>query len=125
MPEPKNDNLQPNRSDQKTDTSGFPEDLPISSLLAKFAQRAVPEEMRAELHLANGAAYAEALAKALFEAAIKEKSVRAVHEIRESIEGKANQRRNPMGRGYEVVVTYEKPPISRILPEGTTDQRDK
>jgi hypothetical protein len=114
---PKNDNLQlPCRSGQNTDASGFPEDLPISSLYAKFAQRAVPEEMRAEIHLANGTTYGEALTMALYNAAIKG-SVPAAREIRESIEGKAGQRRSPGARNFEVVVTYE-PPLSPMLPKG-------
>jgi hypothetical protein len=118
---PKNDNLQlPCRSDQNTAASGFPGDLPISSLYAKFAQRAVPEEMRAELHLADGATYGEALVKAQFDAAIKEKNVSAAREIRESVEGKANPRRNPVARKFEVVVSYESP-LSPMLPKGTTD----
>jgi hypothetical protein len=121
---PKNDNLQlPCRSDENKDASGAPEELPISSSYAKFAKRAVPEEMRAELHLADGTTYGEALAMALFNAAI-EGSVPAAREIRESIEGKAGQRRSPGARNFEVVVTYE-PPLSPMLPKGTGDPVDE
>jgi hypothetical protein len=95
------------------------DELPISGSYARFARRAVPEEMRAELRLANGTTYAEVLAMALFNAAI-EGSVPAAREIRESIEGKANQRPNPVARNFEVVVTYE-PPLSPMLPKGTAD----
>ena len=61
MPEkPKNDNLQfTPRSDEKTDASGLPEDLPISRLYARIAQRAVPEELRVEHHLGDGVTYGE------------------------------------------------------------------
>ena len=113
------------RPDENTDGSGCPANLPISRSYLKQAQKAVPEELRVELHLAEGATYGEALAMALFNAAIGG-SVPAAREVRESVEGKANQRRNPMARGYEVVVTYEKePPLSQMLPAGTTDQLDK
>ena len=74
--------------------------------------------------MAEGATYGEALAMALFNAAIGG-SVPAAHELRESVEGKANQRRNPVTEEkFEVVVSYE-PPLSRMLPEGTTDQLNK
>ena len=127
MPEkPENDNLQfTPRSDEKTDASGFPEDLPISRLYLKVAERAVPEELRVEHHLGDGATYGEAVVMAQFNAAIKEKNVSAAREIRESIEGRAPQRRNPIGaQKFELVVTYESP-LSRMLPEGTTDQLNK
>jgi hypothetical protein len=95
------------------------EELPISGSYARFAQRAVPEEIRSKLDLMDGTTYGEALTMALYNAAIKG-SVPAAREIRESIEGKASQRPNPVARKYEVVVTYDLPP-SPMLPKGTTD----
>lgn len=84
----------------------------------------MPEELRVELHLAKGTTYGEALAMALFNAAIGG-SVAAAHEIRESVEGKANQRRNPVTEEkYEIVVTYDRP-LTRMLPAGATDQPNK
>jgi hypothetical protein len=125
LKKPKNESVQlPCRPDENTDASACPANLPISRLYVELAQKTVPEELRVELHLAEGATYGEAVAMALFNAAIGG-SVPAAHEIRESIEGKSSQRRNPEGRQtFEVVVNYE-PPLSRMLPEGTTDQLNK
>ena len=127
MPEkPKNENAQLNcRPDENTNAIGSPTCLPISSLYLEFARKALPEQLRMELDLGSGANYGEGLAKVMFDAAIKEKNVSAAREIRESIEGKANMRRNPVGaQKFELVVTYE-PPLSRMLPEGSKDELNK
>jgi hypothetical protein len=122
MPEkPKNENVQlPCRPNDNTNASGPPENLPISGLYAKFAQRAVPEELKTELHLPDGVTYGEALAMALFKAAIKG-SVLAAREIRESAEGKASTRRNPEGpQKFELLVSYE-PPLLAMVPKDNPD----
>jgi hypothetical protein len=123
LEKPKNESVQlPCRPDENTDASGCPANLPISRLYVELAQKAVPEELRVEHHLAEGATYGEALAMALFNAAIGGR-VTAAHEIREGVEGKANQRRNPVtAEKFELVVAYE-PPLSRMLSEGTTDEK--
>jgi hypothetical protein len=60
---PTNENGQlPRRPDRNT-----PESLPISSQYLEFARRALPEELRLELHLEVGATYCVALAKILFD----------------------------------------------------------
>jgi hypothetical protein len=113
MPEKtKNENLQvPSR-----------QNLPISALYAEFAQRRVPEELRMELQLADGATYGDALTKFLFDAAIKERSVPAAREIRESVEGKANQRRTAVAEEkVHLLVSYEDPPLLKMMPKGSPD----
>jgi hypothetical protein len=123
MPEkPRNENVQlPCGQDEKTNAIGSPTWLPISSLYLEFARKALPEELRMELDLANGAIYGEGLAKAMFDAAIKEKNVSAAREIRESIEGRAAQRRNPEGpQKFELVVTYESP-LLKMVPKDNQD----
>jgi hypothetical protein len=122
----KNENVQlPCRPDEKANAISSPTCLPISSQYSEFAREALPEELRIELALGNGATYGKGVVKAMFDAAIKEKNVSAAREIRESIEGKAAPRRNPEGpQKFELVVTYE-PPLSRMLPESTSDQLNK
>jgi hypothetical protein len=96
------------------------QNLPISGLYADFAQKRVPQEVRMQLQLADGATYGDALAKALFDAAIKG-SVPAFREIRESIEGKSNQRRTAVGEEkFEVVVTCESP-LLQMVPKDSPD----
>lgn len=123
MPEKtKNDNMQlPCRPDEKTNATSSLTCLPISSQYLEFARRALPEELRMELELAKGAAYGEGLVKVMFDLAIKEKNVSAGREIRESIEGRAAQRRNPDGpQKFEVVVTYESP-LLKMVPKDNQD----
>jgi hypothetical protein len=122
MPEkPKNENVQlPCRRHENTNASRPPENLPISGLYASFALRAVPEELRTELHLPDGVTYVEALATVLFNAAIKG-NVPAAREIRESVEGKASPRRNPEGpQKFEIIVTYESP-LLKMVPKDKPD----
>src|SRR5215472_4690328 len=110
---PKNENLQlPCGPNENTNPSSSPTNLPISALYAEFAQRDVPEQLKMELDLPpDVVTYGQALAKVLFNAAIKG-NVAAAREIRESIEGKANQRRNAVGgERVEVLVTWEKSPL--------------
>jgi hypothetical protein len=111
---PTNENGQlPRRPDRNT-----PESLPISSQYLEFARRALPEELRLELHLEVGATYCVALARILFDDAMKG-NVPAAREIRESIEGKAPKRRDLEGpRAIEIIVSYE-PPILAMLPKDT------
>ena len=95
--------------------SGPSSNLPISGLYAEFAQKTLPDELRIELHLAEGANYGDALAAVVFGAAIKG-SIAATREIREAVEGKANQRSNPVdAKRFEVLVTYEQPPLSKMM----------
>ena len=90
-------------------------------MYAELAQKALPKELRMELHLAEGATYGDALAMVLFDAAIKG-SIPAAREIREAIEGKANQRPKPVGaEGFDVIVTYEQPLLSQMLPADSSD----
>jgi len=123
MPEkPTNENLQfPRRPGENRNPSCAPNKLPISGLYAEFARKTLPDELRLELHLAEGANYGNALARGLFDAAIKG-SIPAAREIREAIEGKANQRPKPVGaESFEVIVTYEQPPLSQMLPADSSD----
>jgi hypothetical protein len=126
MPEkPKNERVQLPCRPAENNAISSPTCLPISSLYLEFARKALPQDLGMEQQLADGVTYGEALVKVMFDAAIKEKNVSAAREIRESIEGRAAQRRNPEGpQKFEVVVTYESP-LSRMLPEGTTDQLNK
>jgi hypothetical protein len=76
-----------------------------------------------ELHLEDGAVtYGEAVAEVLYNLALKG-SVPAAREIREGIEGRANQRRNAVGSDkFDVVVTWEDhSPISEMLPKDSSD----
>jgi hypothetical protein len=101
---------------QRRPSENTPESTPISSLYLELARRVLPEELRLELQLEAGATYGYALAKALFDGAIKG-DVRATREIRESIEGKAPQRRNQEGpHKFEVIISYE-PPLVAMLPK--------
>jgi hypothetical protein len=89
--------------------------LPVSGLYAGFAGRVLPEERRIELGLAEGATWGDAVVAGLFAAAAKG-SVQAAREIREAVEGKANRRSNPVAaKGFEVFVTYEQPPLSKMM----------
>jgi hypothetical protein len=74
--------------------SGRPKKRPISDSYAEFAQRPLPEKLRRELGLQEGVTFAEAQTMSLFTAAAKG-SVTAAREIREAIEGKANERWDP------------------------------
>ena len=122
MPEkPKNEDVQLNcRPDENTNASGSSKDLPISGLYSDLARRVLPEELRTELHMSHGATYGDALAKALFDAAIKG-NVLASREIRESVEGKASQRRIAEGpQKFELLVNYE-PPLLAMVPKDNPD----
>lgn len=120
MPEkPKNVQL-PCGLDENTNASGSPRGLPISSLYLDLARRVLPEELRTELHLADGATYGDALAKTLFDAAIKGNTL-AAREIRESVEGKASQRRIAEGpQKFELLVNYE-PPLLAMVPKDNSE----
>jgi hypothetical protein len=73
-----------------------------------------------QLRLRDTATYGDALVKVLFDEAIKG-NISAVREIRESIEGKVSQRRNPEGpQKFELVVSYE-PPILAMVPKDNPD----
>lgn len=110
----------PKNESENTDASGSPKGLPISGRYLEFAQRALPEQIRMELHLADGASYADGLVKVLFDAALKG-NLHALREIRESAEGKAGQRRNPEGpQKFELVITYE-PPLLTMVPKDDPD----
>jgi hypothetical protein len=102
--------------------SGRPKNRPISDLYAEFAQRPVPEKLRRRLGLAKGATFAEAQTVILFIAA-GNGDVRAAREIREGIEGKANERSEIVDRRFDVEVGYETPPkaIQDTTPEASPD----
>jgi hypothetical protein len=111
----------PCKPGQNRNPSDTPKSLPISGLYAEFAQKPLPEELRTERNLEEGATFGDAVAAALFAAAIKG-SVPAARELRESVEGKANQRRTAVAEEkFEVLVTYEKPPVLKMLPKGSPD----
>jgi hypothetical protein len=110
------ENLQlPSKPAENRNSSGPRNTLPISGLYAKLAQVPLPEEVRIELHLEEGATFGDALAAALFAAAIKG-SVPAAHELREAIEGRANQRPKEVAGLIEVHVVYD-PPLSKMMPK--------
>jgi|SRR5215469_277399 len=123
---PKNENLQRQcRPNENANASGSPNQLPISSLYAELARRVVPEKLKMELHLEGVATYGEAVAMVVFNDALKGK-VAAVREIRESIEGRANQRPKPVGAGkFEVIVSYEEPPLLKMLPQDSSDSTNE
>jgi hypothetical protein len=110
--------------------SGRPKNRPISDLYAEFAQRPVPEKLRRALGLAKGATFAEAQTVSLFIAA-SNGNVQAAREIREGIEGKANER-SKLG-GIEEVVLHvveerrgKKPEDSQdTTQEASPDTTDK
>lgn len=107
--------------------SGRPKNRPISDLYAEFAQRPVPEKLRRTLGLAKGATFAEAQTVSLFIAA-SNGNVRAAREIREGIEGKANERPKTVDGGeFEVHVTYEDPLPARqdTTPKASQDSTPK
>jgi len=97
-----------------------PKILPISGSYAQFAEKILPEELRVDLDLAEGATYRDGLAAVLFRAAIKG-SVRATHEIREGIEGRADQRRNPVAAGPITIHVEYEPPLSKMMPKDSAD----
>jgi hypothetical protein len=91
----------------------------------RLHKRAVPEELKMELHLEDVTTYSEALAMVLFNSAIRG-NVAAAREIRESIEGRANQRRIAVGgEKVEVLVTWEKSPLLEMLPKDNSDSTNK
>ena len=73
-----------------------------------------------KLHLPEGVSFGDALAAGLF-AAAAQGNVPAAREIREGIEGKATQRRNPEGpQKFELLVTYESP-LLKMVPKDSAD----
>jgi len=106
--------------------SGRPKNRPISDLYAEFAERPVPEKLRRALGLAKGATFAEAQTMSLFIAACNG-DVRAAHEIREGIEGKANVRSNIEDRTIKVDVEWETLPtaIEDTIPKSSPDTTEK
>jgi hypothetical protein len=121
MPEKaKNEKLQ--LPGENRNPSGAPKNLPLSGLYAEFAGKVLPEERRIELGLAEGATFGDAVAAVLFAAAMKG-SVAAARELREAVEGKANQRSSPVAaKGFEVLVTYEQPPLSKMMSADGPDE---
>jgi hypothetical protein len=109
------------RPGENRNTSGPFENLPISSLYAELAQKPLPEELRIELKLEEGATFGDAVGAALFAAAIKG-SVPAAHELRESVEGKANERRNPAAAGPITIHVEYEPPLSKMMPKDSADK---
>ncbi|MGB9242890.1 MAG: DUF5681 domain-containing protein [Candidatus Acidiferrales bacterium] len=106
--------------------SGRPKNRPISDFYAEVAQRPVPEKLRRTLGLARGATFAEAQTVSLFIAA-SNGDVRAAREIREGIEGKANERSKIEHRGFDINISYEDPPkaIQNTTPEASQDTTPK
>jgi hypothetical protein len=110
----------PRKPDANRNPSGPPKDLPISGSCADLAGKLLPETLRTELNLEDGATFGDALAAVLFAAAIKG-NIRAAREIREAIEGRANQRSNRVAaEPIEVLVKYE-PPLSQMMPKESPD----
>ena len=111
----------PSKPRDNRHSSGPPANLLISGSYAKLAQKALPEADRIALGLAEGATYNDGVAMVLFGAAMKG-NVPAARELREGIEGRANQRLKPVGaESFEVVVTWEQPPLSQMLPADSPD----
>jgi hypothetical protein len=110
----------PRKPGANRNPSGPPKDLPISGSCADLAGKLLPETLRTELNLEDGATFGDALAAVLFAAAIKG-NIRAAREIREAIEGRANQRSNRVAaEPIEVLVKYE-PPLSQMMPKDSPD----
>jgi hypothetical protein len=99
---------------------GRPKNRPISNLYAEFAERPVPEKLRRALGLAKGATFAEAQTVSLFTAA-SNGNVQAAREIREGIEGKANER-SKLGGKEEIVVRIVEERRGK-KPEASQDTR--
>jgi hypothetical protein len=110
----------PSKPAENRNSSGPRNILPISGLYAELAQEPLPEELRIELHLEVGATFGDAVGAALFAAAIKG-SVPAARELRESIEGRANQRPREVAGPIEVHVVYDNPPLSKMMPNESAD----
>ena len=102
--------------------SGRPKRRPISDSYAEFARRPLPEKLRRELGLEKGVTFAEAQTMSLFTAAAKG-SVTAAREIREAIEGKANERWDPKVPENAIIkVVYEtRKPKPESSPETTEE----
>jgi hypothetical protein len=110
----------PSKPRDNSNPSGLSKTLPISGLYAELAQKVLPEELRIELDLEEGATFGDAVGAALFAAAIKG-SVPAARELRESIEGKANQRpHRTAAERIQIIVTYESP-LSKMMPKDSGD----
>ena len=81
--------------------------VPFSDRYDSLAEMLLPEARRLELGLWEGATFADAVVKSIYEAAI-DGDTRAAREIRESIEGRCNARTEAAGSQFEFVVQYEK-----------------
>jgi hypothetical protein len=80
------------------DREGRSKKRPISDRYAELLELPVPEKERRKHGLPEGATYGDALAVATFNRAL-EGQPDAIREIRESIEGKSSQRKEPKDDG--------------------------
>jgi hypothetical protein len=113
------ENLRPAwRPGESGNPAGRPKRRPISDAYAEYLQRPVPEKLRSELDLWEGATFADAIAAGLVIAVCKG-SVAAARELREATEGKAGDRPKEISGPVNLRVIYDDPE-SKNLEELTT-----
>jgi hypothetical protein len=83
-------NLKPFKPGQSGNPAGRPKTRPITERYANLAETPIEETERKKLNLPEGATYADALAFAIFERAMKG-DIAAIREIREALEGKTER----------------------------------
>ena len=83
-------NLKPFKPGQSGNPTGRPRARPITERYANLAETPIEETERKKLNLPEGATYADALAFAIFERAMKG-DIAAIREIREALEGKTEK----------------------------------
>jgi hypothetical protein len=88
--------------------SGRPKKRPLSDTSGEFAGRRLPEELRLQRGLWDGATFADAVTQALFMSATNG-DVSAARELREGIEGKASERPREIPGPVEIRVISETP----------------
>jgi Family of unknown function (DUF5681) len=92
---------------QSGNPGGRPKQRPISDCYEEMAGRELPENVRIQHGLPEGATYGEALAMVMFKHALEGKTD-AAREIREAIEGKTGNRQEvSQNRDVQIRVTYD------------------
>jgi uncharacterized protein DUF5681 len=110
------ENLKPWKPGESGNLLGRPKRRPISDRYEDRAETPLPEKERIKRRLARGATYADALALGQFNAALNGRTD-AAREIREAIEGKAQQRLELANRRVEIHVKYDDPPSDTSVSE--------
>ena len=112
--------MPPWKPGQSGNPGGRPKRRPISDRYEVLADTVLPDDLRRKLSLKEGATYGDALALRIFHAAIKG-APPAAREVREAIEGKADQRIQITGAGGKPLISGGK---NRPMVSLTQDNLD-